>query len=89
MDQGKTGKALHRERPGNKGERWLLGEGSAEQAEGHQAELQKLREGLQGPGAGTTEDLPCGEADSGLGVGDEEWRLPNTAQWQRGLGRFG
>lgn len=57
--------------------------GSAEQAEGHQAEMQKLREGLQGAGAGTTEDLPCGEADSGMGEGgNEEWRPPRG----RGLG---
>lgn len=33
MDQGKAGEALHRERPGNRGERWFLGWGSAEQAE--------------------------------------------------------
>lgn len=86
LDQGQAGEALHRGRPGNRVERRFLGGGSAEQAEGHQAELQKRREGLQGPGAGTTEDLLCGEAESGLGVGDEEWRLPNTPKWQRGLG---
>lgn len=52
------------------------GSGSVEQAEGHQAELQKLREGAQGPGAGATEDFHCGKADPGLEVGD--WGMERT-----------
>lgn len=61
--------------------------GRAEQAEGHQAEMQKLREELQGAGAGTTEDLPCERLAKGWGrEGSEEWRPPNTPRqrpWRR------